>query len=61
MLANKRTDHRSLRRTAGRRPSLQSLDDVLMQKRFDQLKHPTIADPLTRYARINRPHGMLSK
>src|SRR3990170_4212318 len=42
-IRQKRTNHRSLRCAPNWRPSLHLLDDVLMQKRLDQLKHPAIA------------------
>src|SRR5919106_4441927 len=42
-VGQKRADHRTLRCPTRWRPSLHFLDDVLLKKRFDQLKHPPIA------------------
>src|ERR671919_52098 len=42
-VAQKRTDHRALRCPARWRPSLHLFNNLLLQKRFYQLKHPPIA------------------
>src|SRR5215510_1788604 len=44
-VGQQRTDYRSLRGPARWRPSLHLLDNVLLQKCFDQLKHPPLAHP----------------
>src|SRR3972149_7332700 len=44
-ISQKRADHRTLRRAPRGRPSPHPLDDVLVQKRSDQLQHCAVANP----------------